>query len=130
MFINCYKQILTSAVEKMNVMIMQHAIIHLVATYVTATLDIVEMEGTVQVCARTFFITLKHDRYFHTDINECEITGGSVLCDENADCSDTDGSFYCLCKTGYSGDGFNCSGVFIFWTVCIPCYFTRSETIY
>ena len=40
-----------NAVERTNVMIMQHARIHLVATPVTAILDTVEMEETVQVCA-------------------------------------------------------------------------------
>ena len=47
-----------------------------------------------------------------TDINECKDPGDSVLCDENAECNDTDGSYECMCRTGYSGDGFNCSGLF------------------
>ena len=51
-----------------------------------------------------------HLIYYFTDINECEDPGGSILCDENAECNDTDGSYECVCRTGYSGDGFNCSG--------------------
>lgn len=43
------------------------------------------------------------------DINEC--TTGSNDCDpDRAACSDTDGSFTCLCLTGYEGDGRNCTG--------------------
>ena len=40
------------------------------------------------------------------DINECET--GSNLCNGSADCADTDGSYECMCMTGYSGDGFIC----------------------
>ena len=29
-------------------------------------------------------------------------------CDENADCTDTDTSYTCECKSGYKGDGFTC----------------------
>ncbi|XP_042892824.1 stabilin-2-like [Penaeus japonicus] len=42
-----------------------------------------------------------------SDINECLTNNGG--CDVNADCTDTDGSYTCTCKTGYTGDGFNCS---------------------
>ena len=31
-------------------------------------------------------------------------------CDENAKCSNTDGSYNCSCNDGYQGDGFNCTG--------------------
>jgi hypothetical protein len=44
-----------------------------------------------------------------TDIDEC----ASTPCDKNAACNNTDGSFTCICKTGYSGDGFNCTGKII-----------------
>ena len=93
-------------------MIMQHVIIYLAPTPVTVRLDTVEMDGTVQVCARekTTF-NIMDDTFFSTDINECEVPGGVVLCDENADCDDTDGSYVCLCRTGYSGSGLNCSGL-------------------
>ena len=41
------------------------------------------------------------------DIDECAL--GTDTCDEeNADCMDIDGSFSCLCHTGYSGDGDTC----------------------
>ena len=31
-------------------------------------------------------------------------------CDENANCTNTDGSHNCSCHHGYEGDGFNCTG--------------------
>ena len=42
------------------------------------------------------------------DVNEC-ITG-EHSCDANADCNNTEGSFECTCKPGYSGNGVNCTG--------------------
>ena len=42
------------------------------------------------------------------DIDECQ--DGSHNCNENAECSNTVGSFECLCNPGYSGNGQNCSG--------------------
>lgn len=45
---------------------------------------------------------------YFVDIDECadEIDN----CNANADCTNTDGSFYCACQTGYTGDGHNCEG--------------------
>ena len=42
------------------------------------------------------------------DVNECST---SHNCDSNASCSNTVGSYMCACDFGYSGDGFNCSGM-------------------
>jgi len=42
------------------------------------------------------------------DINECLVNNGG--CDMNANCTNTIGSRNCTCKTGYSGNGFNCDG--------------------
>jgi len=43
------------------------------------------------------------------DIDECNSTG--IYCDVNAECVDTEGSFNCTCKPGFTGDGFYCSGL-------------------
>ena len=31
-------------------------------------------------------------------------------CHDNATCSDENGSYTCVCKRGFTGDGFNCTG--------------------
>ena len=40
------------------------------------------------------------------DINEC-VTQNP--CNINADCTNTPGSFECVCEAGYSGDGSSCT---------------------
>ncbi|XP_041346705.1 adhesion G protein-coupled receptor E2-like, partial [Gigantopelta aegis] len=42
------------------------------------------------------------------DINECT---EKKPCDQNANCTNTAGSYTCTCQTGYSGDGHNCTDV-------------------
>ena len=42
-----------------------------------------------------------------SDANECD--EGSASCDLNADCVNTQGSYTCTCKVGYSGDGIYCT---------------------
>ena len=44
-----------------------------------------------------------------TDINECETSGN--VCDINAECNNTAGSYGCVCKTGYSGNGASCHSI-------------------
>ena len=44
----------------------------------------------------------------YSDINEC--TAADQLCDTNANCTNTQGSFYCSCSTGFAGDGEHCQG--------------------
>ena len=44
-------------------------------------------------------------------MNECE--DSSKVCDGNATCSDTQGSYECMCNTGYSGDGLTCTSKFL-----------------
>ncbi|KAM7431601.1 hypothetical protein ABFA07_017842 [Porites harrisoni] len=41
------------------------------------------------------------------DLDEC--TSSPPVCDFNADCTNTRGSYLCTCKAGFSGDGKTCS---------------------
>ena len=61
---------------------------------------------TVQVSVHRMSLLLVFTLLIVSDVNECEI--GSDNCDENAECTDTIGSFNCSCKFGYSGNGTFC----------------------
>ena len=50
------------------------------------------------------------------DIDECGAC--SPVCDINANCSNTRGSYICTCKSGYTGDGKMCQGII---NVVLPC---------
>ena len=39
-----------------------------------------------------------------------ECSADSSPCDENADCTNSDGSYFCTCKQGFTGDGTTCDG--------------------
>ena len=47
--------------------------------------------------------------FFVLDNNECEL--GTDLCDDNASCTNTKGSYECACNIGFQGDGRNCEGM-------------------
>ena len=69
--------------------------------------DTVEMGKSVwvrwNILHQTCVLALKN-----TDIHECETDGDE--CDLNASCTNTPGSFICVCNQGYSGDGKTCNG--------------------
>ena len=44
---------------------------------------------------------------FNTDVDECE----NDVCDSNALCTNTEGSYGCACNVGYTGDGKTCTGM-------------------
>ena len=53
-----------------------------------------------------------------SDIKNCENDDG---CHDNATCSDDNGSYTCVCKNGFTGDGFNCTGeIFIYCPMTFP----------
>ena len=42
------------------------------------------------------------------DINEC--SASPSVCDRNANCQNTKGSYLCSCNVGFTGDGKTCKG--------------------
>ena len=48
----------------------------------------------------------------YVDINECE--DDPEICDINANCINTIGSYMCSCSSGYTGDGTMCTGEYNF----------------
>ncbi|XP_074607190.1 uncharacterized protein LOC141860103 [Acropora palmata] len=74
------------------------------------THDICELNNETKETRPNDFITDEQSYYIkHTggDVDEC--TAFPNICDANADCHNTDGSYICHCKAGYTGDGKNCS---------------------
>ena len=49
---------------------------------------------------------------FYADINECD---ESNSCHENANCTNTVGSYTCSCNLGYTGDGVNCTSKMLYF---------------
>ena len=47
----------------------------------------------------------------HSDVDECAIELDT--CDDNANCTNTDGSYDCTCREGYTGDGENCTSQYM-----------------
>ena len=46
--------------------------------------------------------------YLPTDINECEMDN---ICDNNSECLNIEGSFECICRAGFTGNGhIDCDG--------------------
>ena len=77
------------------------------ATSAFAMLVILGMVSpTAIVSLQRIIITLLLECIFPIDIDECEL--GSDDCDENAECTDSIGSFSCSCNFGYMGAGREC----------------------
>ena len=68
------------------------------------------MIGHSNCCERKKEISFGHSvpDFFYADINECK--AGKHNCAANGNCQNTEGSFVCTCKPGYSGDGVSCTG--------------------
>ena len=45
----------------------------------------------------------------HADIDECDL--GVVECGDEKECMNTDGSYLCVCETGFSQNGTLCKGM-------------------
>lgn len=74
-----------------------------------------------------FFIQI----YFFLDIDECLFDLNN--CDVNVNCINKVGNFICICKLGYSGDGYFCVGlyfIFIFILYKIKYYYSKYSCLY
>lgn len=56
--------------------------------------------------------------YYVPDIDEC--SGESSVCDENAACTNNEGSYSCTCNQGFIADGTTCKGILCFSSGNIP----------
>ena len=68
------------------------------------------------VCHKMLEVAVVRIEYKHSlnsilfsDMDEC--INSSNVCDENAACINTIGSYWCDCIFGFTGDGSNCSGI-------------------
>ena len=50
--------------------------------------------------------------FFTADIDECLVDPS--LCDKNAACTNSEGSYRCTCKQGFTGVGAVCEGTYKF----------------
>lgn len=89
-----------------------------------ATTVMKEMDSHVKVCEHDVLWNLHNSTssgkrmsfISNTDIDECK--RDTDFYDTNAECNDTIGSYECFCRTGYSGDGFNCTSMFMSCPLC------------
>ena len=70
------------------------------------------------------------------DIDECATNNGN--CSSLATCHNVEGSYYCTCMTGYTGDGFTCTGIshlfyvssvstITAWAEALSCYISHRK---
>ena len=110
--------ILTQMLMSAPISIVSHVILRpfatilLVALHAPVWLGTLEMEWHAMASQSIKCIDLYTLWKYLLDINECELD--TDICDNNAECKNTIGSYNCSCEIGYSGNGFNCTG-----TVCL-----------
>ena len=84
----------------------------LVATPVPVSQDILEMERSAIVINMKLYLIIHLSLIIYyfvyiqitmTDTNDC--SAGTDSCGDQAFCIDTDGSFTCMCNTGYTSNG-------------------------
>ena len=89
-----------------------HVLIPLEVLTAPVTLDIREMELFVKVNTIAFPLPLFeiNAHNISADIDECTKRTDNCHRPTNATCIDTIGSFECVCKAGYDGNGTTCFG--------------------
>lgn len=61
-------------------------------------------------CRLLCLICINHCVFFIIpDIDECSTD--TSPCDENAECTNSEGSYSCTCKQGFTGNGTSCEGI-------------------
>ena len=78
---------------------------------VYALMAILEMCPTVQVCNYSQWASNNKLLHSITDIDECALNSTNS-CHKDANCTDTEGNYTCECHDGFTGDGFNCTGMY------------------
>ena len=79
-----------------------------VVPVITFTMRIL-LENYVVTCTVYIYLhTLISTLCITTDIDEC--SGEEYPCDSNANCTNNDGSHFCTCQGGYTGNGLHCEG--------------------
>ena len=98
---------------KTPVVILPSVLIHWAALNVIAYLVTRVMAESVEVSWYVLiFVTEESIQYINsTEIDEC--ASDTDNCDINADCINTGGSFECVCRTGYEGNGQVCTGILL-----------------
>ncbi|CAH3173155.1 unnamed protein product, partial [Porites evermanni] len=80
------------------------------------TCDEIKRSEGHAVSGKYWFSTIKSGTsvlaYCNMDTNDIDECGGSSpVCDINATCSNTRGSYICTCRAGYTGDGKTCQDI-------------------
>lgn len=110
-----------------HVMSMLTAVILRAAIIVHVTLDTLEMASTAQVKLLNRNILYIVSVNPLLDIDEC--MEAIPVCDENANCTDTEGSFQCTCNDGYTGNGTHCEGKIFYITIESICHIQKNKLL-
>ena len=73
---------------------------------------VIKLHGNLICVYKQFFFSI----FYESDIDECSTDPSP--CDADADCINSEGSYSCTCKQGFTGDGTSCQGT------CECCYCT------
>ena len=61
------------------------------------------------------YLVGKFELFFLLSVDVDECAASSPVCDADALCSNSPGSYHCTCKAGYTGNGKTCTGMLVYW---------------